>query len=199
MKKVLATLVASIAIATTSMADINIQWTAGAGFISDVGGTALLQGGGSVLAQLIFTASGVIGTANDDAGVNYIGTGNDNEYLSSFVMSVAGGTVSSDYGDFSRGPDLYAGFSSPGFVYARIFQSVTPTAGSWYYNSPLIAVTTYDPLNPSSDPLQLNRDLVNGDGVYASAPNNFQVVPEPTTMALLGLGGLLLAIRRRKV
>jgi hypothetical protein len=203
MKKILTALTVGVVMATGVFADINIQWTAGAGFYSDAGGSVeLLSGGNTALAQLIFTPSGVIGHGIDSAGADFIDTDSDNQLLSSFVLSAgAGGTADSLWADFGRGPDLYVGYVAPGYVYARIFQGDSPVDGMWYYNSPLMAVVNYDPLNPTYQTLQLNTDLVNGDGIYDGAANCFQtigVVPEPTSMALMGVAGLLAIVRRFK-
>jgi hypothetical protein len=94
-----------------------------------------------------------------------------------------------------------------GYVYSRIFEGSAVTAGSWYYQSQVNigpGIVEYDVLVPSSvldhrtasdvpypgPALGDTTDPTYGAGM-------FQVIPEPSVMALLGFGGLVLAIRRR--
>jgi hypothetical protein len=196
MKKYALVLIASIAINSTSYADINVGWIAAAGFYTNPGQTdPLLDPSGNVLAQLIFTPSGTY----SDANVNFpdlINPLSDSEILDTFNLTHPAGTASSEWGDFSLSAEIYAGIG-PGSVYARIFEEDVPTVGSHYYYSPMQAVSVYDPMNPTFQTLQVNRDNVAGDGLYDGAPFALEVVPEPSVFALLGIGGLMLALRRR--
>ena len=82
-------------------------------------------------------------------------------------------------------------WSTAGFVYQRVFEG-TPSDGSWYLETGLTAlVTTF---NGGSDlPQSLNIDTADN-----LVQPTYQMIPEPATMGLLGLGALALAIRRRR-
>ena len=77
-----------------------------------------------------------------------------------------------------------------GYIYQRIYEGA-PAAGSWYYDSVPVALDA-DPITYQTDYLDLA-----GGGSQGIQPNQ-QVVPEPATMGLLGLGALVMAIRRRR-
>jgi hypothetical protein len=88
-----------------------------------------------------------------------------------------------------------------GYVYSRIFENSTAGVGDWYYQSQANlgdAIPEYDFQAPVT--IQNHRTANASDtaliemGVGAGM---YQVIPEPSVMALLGFGGLVLAIRRR--
>jgi hypothetical protein len=94
-----------------------------------------------------------------------------------------------------------------GYVYSRIFEGTNITAGAWYYQSQVNlgpGITEYDSLNPGTVELHQTTagdafpGIVLGDTADPTyGAGMFQVIPEPSVMALLGFGGLVLAIRRR--
>ena len=82
------------------------------------------------------------------------------------------------------------GWSTAGSVFQRVYEG-TPAELSWYYQSDLVPLDTGSPSPPQS--------------IYLGAANSgFQpdrqisTIPEPATMGLLGLGALVMAIRRRR-
>jgi hypothetical protein len=94
-----------------------------------------------------------------------------------------------------------------GYVYSRIFEGSSITADSWYYQSQVNigpGIVEYDNTVPSSVLVHTTSTGTpfpgpalddTADPTYGAGM--FQVVPEPSVMALLGFGGLVLAIRRR--
>jgi hypothetical protein len=94
-----------------------------------------------------------------------------------------------------------------GYVYSRIFEGTSIAAGDWYYQSQVNlgpTIPEYDNTVPSSVRLHNSTSgdafpgIVLGDTADPTyGAGMFQVIPEPSVMALLGFGGLVLAIRRR--
>jgi len=84
-------------------------------------------------------------------------------------------------------------WSTAGFVYQRVFEG-TPMGGSWYYESAdtTALVTTF---SGGSD---LAQQVFVDTADNLAKPLNQIPVPEPATMGLLGLGALVMAIRRRR-
>ena len=78
-------------------------------------------------------------------------------------------------------------------MYQRVFEG-TPAALSWYFDSDPLALNTGYTGSP-----QLPQDLIVGSGSAGFQPDQqIPAVPEPATMGLLGLGALVMAIRRRR-
>ena len=92
-------------------------------------------------------------------------------------------------------------WTTAGFVYQRVFEG-TPAAGSYFFETGLLAYSTGF---VDGDGLTAQAFLVDGtaptyDSVASGISPHQQVsaVPEPATMGLLGLGALVMAIRRRR-
>ena len=94
-------------------------------------------------------------------------------------------------------------WSNPGsdeFVYMRVFQG-NPASESWYYTSGTLLLT-YDwtVMNPQTQTFYAEKGY---PGWTEGTDSGFKPleqfpVPEPATMSLLGLGALVMAIRRRR-
>ena len=106
----------------------------------------------------------------------------DNTEWSNFLEYYSGVTAYVDYS-----------WSTAGSVYQRIFEGA-PAMGSLYYDSELLTLNLGYTADPgTSTPIQ-DFGVGNLDGgVQATTP-----IPEPATMGLLGLGALVMAIRRRR-
>jgi len=78
------------------------------------------------------------------------------------------------------------------------------TAGDWIVNTGFIPASAADEYVIQSGtglgnaPIDYTQGLSNGGGDADSARFSFTVIPEPTSSALLGLGGLALLARRRR-
>ena len=85
-------------------------------------------------------------------------------------------------------------WNTAGFVYQRIFENPIQ-AGAWYFQTDLVALnTSYTGGGQTADDFTADGGVgVQPDTQIPGAP-----VPEPATMALLGLGALTMAIRRRR-
>ena len=91
-------------------------------------------------------------------------------------------------------------WTTAGFVYQRVFQGVP--GSSYFFETGLLQLTT---TFVAGDGLTAQAFLVDGDTPdYDSVSHGFSpqnevsAVPEPATMGLLGLGALVMAIRRRR-
>jgi hypothetical protein len=77
----------------------------------------------------------------------------------------------------------FTGAYAGGYVYARFFQTLTPVGGDYYNTSALSgALADYPSLNTYN---------------VAGITMDQTIVPEPGTLALLGLGLAAVALRRR--
>ena len=80
-----------------------------------------------------------------------------------------------------------------GYIFQRVFEGA-PAVGSWFYDSTPVAL--------DADPVTFQTsNLDQAGGGTAGVQPNQQIggaVPEPATMGLLGLGALVMAIRRRR-
>ena len=213
MKKFLMAICALAVATTVASAAVGVAWSTvnwGENHLGDGSGSgnAILDAN-SVLWQLIYAgADGLIDAIPNDPTITattafgddavwayrtlaetddgtFVTASQDGTIWDVWMMEQAGGG-STVYTDLS--------WNTAGFVYQRVFESINPIVGTWYYESSLTALNTgYDPGAPSTMTLCYT---VGGD---AFVPNQ-QVtsVPEPATMGLLGLGALVMAIRRRR-
>ncbi len=77
-----------------------------------------------------------------------------------------------------------------GYIFQRVFEGA-PAVNSWYFDSTPVAL--------DADPTTVQENYIEGSSSASSGVQpNQQVVPEPATMGLLGLGALVMAIRRRR-
>ena len=213
MKKILMAVFALAVAATVATAGVGIQWSVSWGAYDHAqadltGGSGNLLASYSAIWQLIYagadntannpsTSLGVAGIADDYVTGDDVvwgersiamggGSGNDAPYNTSWdswMLNTAGNVV---YQDLS--------WSTAGFVYQRVFEG-TPAANSWYYQTSLLSlVTTYT--GGGQAPQSFYLDTANaGFKPTSQLPG---AVPEPATMSLLGLGALVMAIRRRR-
>lgn len=76
-------------------------------------------------------------------------------------------------------------------------------AGEWYFQSPVFLgpnITVYDLQSPATIQEHITADVMDvAIPEMGVGSNMYQVIPEPSVFALLGLGGLFVIIRRRFV
>lgn len=206
MKKFLMAIFALAVATTVATAAVNISWTAGQWGENHLGdgsgsGNAILDDN-SVLWQLIYAGaddaidaipSGSVPGATDAYG--------DDDVWAYRTIAQGGGTAAEDgstwdnWLTYQSGTFVYTdgAWDAAGYVYQRVFESSTPGNGTWYYESELTSMIIFDPANPPTTTLS----YVNENAAFVPDQQVTQV-PEPATMSLLGLGALVMAIRRRR-
>lgn len=83
----------------------------------------------------------------------------------------------------------------------RFYDSTTRAASSHFNTVTSTAWTFTAPADPAPIPIDINLDSVSDPFVWQDSASPFQttlVVPEPSSAALVGLGGLALLLRRRR-
>lgn len=187
--KKLAVLLAGVVVCSaTAFGQLSINWIDNSGVTQSDGTTPWLDGGATGIAQLIFTASGVISPASTTGptGDNVIWD------TASFTEASTGNPYGSTFSALYSNPIYTAGQ-----VFIRVFEAdASPTTvGTWYYDGVL------DVVEDGPNPPQITDmgPLSGGTGAFGTWQLDQQVIPEPSVFAMLGLGGLLLTIRRRFV
>jgi hypothetical protein len=217
MKKILLFL-AVLAIALVANAGVKIDWEIRWGAydhsapnVTDDPSTHTLLDHYSVTWQLIYAgANGAIEVPDSlNAANGFVGTGPgaDDVVWATRTIAMGGGTAPQDgtvwdhwlMWDGLNGSTVYKDYTwtTAGSVYQRIYEGA-PAQLSWYFDSSLLPFGTgFDASNEHFTP----DYLTSGTGTSGIKPN-LQVpavsVPEPATMGLLGLGALVMAIRRRR-
>jgi hypothetical protein len=191
MKKILMAMI-MIAFAVASYGNVQVNWTASGGFYWDPSYDALLGSGESTYAQLMYSPDAV----KDNIGLDKAGV--DNDVIWDSILLTEGGNTSV-WGDFLA--INYQQETTVGYVYALIFQDSNVQAGDWYFHSDILELVDVGGITLPQT-LQMNTDTVNGDAIntpdqLTSAAGAYQVVPEPATFLLVGMGGLVSFLVRR--
>lgn len=216
MKKMLVMMVALSMMATVASATLGIAWTTWWGGYSHdatdlTAWSHAIRENHNIIWQLIF--AGADNVANpptwNTGGPNGNYVSGDDLVLATRTLP-AGMTTAIAPEDGTRwdpwllnegGSYLYTDFAwtTPGYVYQRVFQG-TPAALTWYYTSALLLINTaWDPMLPPQD----SWTEEGYPGWVFPTDSGFKPlqqfpIPEPATMALVGLGAAALAIRRRR-
>lgn len=199
MKKIIALLL-TVAATTTSFADIAVFWRAFDGFynwnapaLPADPGDYINDAGGSAFAYMIYSPSGVI-TVDENNLAGFL-VGGDN-----VVVQIAGNpatsTAGTPYGNFDFGFNgQISGYGAVGAtIWSRIIDLSAPLALYQYFDSNAVAAPAYNIDQPALIDLngQSGTGGIIGDRMIA-------VVPEPSVLAFLAIGGIALAVRRRIV
>lgn len=204
MKNAFIGLFATLIITSQSNATISVNFDSVAGGVASTGGTSLgdLYGGSSLL-QLIWSS------VNAYSSDNAVGGSVDAGYFILWSGTFSGGVVGGDAdgGAVYSNADVGGSNINAGYIYGRVFTSTSPILGEYFGQSALVSTASPFPdasSNPTPPPGQL--DLISGPSIVYDGPNdlfmlpmNIEIVPEPSVLAFVGLGGLALAARRRFV
>ena len=177
-----------------AIASISVDWfTYGTIYMND--GTTPLPVGS--IAQLIWTSDSTISAAATNGANVLVPTGG--EILLSQIALTDEGAIYEGAATYNE-EDYWIGdtnYFANGYVYTRVFaylaSSGVPTNDTWYGEGP---VTTDGPISSqhaSSPPAPTPTDIT---GANSFTLNQQVVIPEPTTMAIMGIGLLTLASRR---
>ena len=214
MKKTLKNLVVfagSMSLAIGAMANVNLTWGAGGGFFSDNAGNSTASGFMTTLGlsgayvELIYAgADNTINAPTAGGGVS----GDDTILKQGAIPTTTGGDAFPGYGDFLYSSQAGLSAFNPGStfngdVYVRIFGAATSggiaggngtTTGTLFWSGPLKVITDG---GATPTPVFVDANTAAGDntGNFMSS-RVVAAVPEPATFAFMGMGGLLLAIRR---
>ena len=216
MKKFLMAIFALAVATTVATAGVGIQWSTFWGGYDHtspdvVGGSTALLDNYSAIWQLIYAGadnaindiSTTVPTAGGPNGDYVVG---DDVVWAQRTIAQGGGTAAEDGTSWNNWLNNTGGFlsyedlswSTAGFVYQRVFEinpiDGVPVDGSYYFETPLLALNT-GYIGGGQPPQDFFLDTPS-----AGFQPNIQIdaVPEPATMSLLGLGALVMAIRRRR-
>ena len=211
MKNFLLALIVLAAAASVASAGVAVMWSVQnwAESHDSVGSSTGLLDNNDALWQLIYAgpnnaAEPITGAGSANPANDYLAVGSDDVVWAQRTIVQGGGTAPEDSTTWDTWLSPQSGFvtyqdaawSTAGFVYQRVFESATPITGTWFYETALLA------LNTGWTPGGANQDFFLDAGLPFAQPNQQAVVagviPEPATMGLMGLGALVLAIRRRR-
>ena len=153
----------------------------------------------AVLWQLLYSSDNIADPVDaSNSGLGGLGYYSGNDTVLAYRTTPAGGDATYDSQLYTAGtqPAYESATTYTGYFYLRVFQSTSPTVGQWYYDSPKIEAKFTDLTDSGRSPQLLNG---NTDGFNkGDAPNvQIQIVPEPSSMALLAIGLGVVALRRK--
>ena len=223
MKIILMTVMVLSVAAVSALASIGVEWTTDwGGYVNTApnvtdypsSANAILLNS-SVIWQLVYSTSGSGLADPDTLAAGDLGDPLNEQVLATRTLAQTAGpnvTAPEDstqwdtYMYNAGGPAIIfenLSWSTAGYVYQRVFQG-TPADDSWYWESTGLSLNlSYNPM----DPLTVQKFYTEqgypgwapgGDSGGFKPDTQINVVPEPATMSLLGLGALVMAIRRRR-
>lgn len=213
MKKILLALMVLACAATSSFAadGVAINWTTlwggythNAPNVTDDPSSYFLLDSYNITWQLIYSVNSSADPIDLSNGANgWVSlTGDDTVWATrTLAQSVGGANVTaSDSTVWNNGLYFQSGdvqfvntnWVTAGYVYQRVYEGA-PAVGSWFFET-TPEVLVINPVN-----FQESFADLAGGGTAGFKPNEqISAVPEPATMGLLGLGALVMAIRRRR-
>jgi hypothetical protein len=215
MKKVIACMVSFAVVVSIATAGVGINWSVGWGAYDhtspDVtGGSNALLESYDTLWQLIYAgANNQIDRIDDPMNPVDQAAWESNNYLAGDdalwaqrTIEQGGGTAPEDGTSWDIWMTPQGGsvvhedlsWNTSGFVYQRVFEGMSPENGSWFYETSLLELNT-GYAGGGAPP----QDFFIDTGSAGFQPDRqVEAIPEPATMGLLGLGALVMAIRRRR-
>ena len=108
------------------------------------------------------------------------------------VILFAGPTTTYGYANPSPLVEVFDAAANDGWVFMRIFESIAPVEGDLYYQSAPTA-----PRLPDYDPLVVTSSFDHQATPGGAQMSANEIIPEPATLALWGLGLLTIVVRRK--
>lgn len=187
MKKLI--IISLLAVVPLIQANYSIQWrNIEAGFQVPGPSPITPNIGDTIALQLLFSPSGIIDNTVLPGGT----PGGDNVVLATEFFTNTTGLPAQQFGN--GWTFAYGGAGTPFLgpnVFMRVFSTQSIDAGDWFINSPVFSVTPKDFSGPA--PV---ADIIEFTGGLIVASH--QVIPEPGTVALFLMGGVMMMIRHRR-